>query len=172
MSAVDTGISSDEFEQIVAAHSAAVFRVAKSVVVDSALADDVTQETFIKVWKHLHTFRGDSSLRSWVLGIAHNEAVSTLRKIRDTATDPTKIPDVEQSIATTRVVEGRVAADDLRDAIGRLDELTRTIVVLREVEALSYEEIAQTLDVPLPTVKTRLLRARRTLSTSLQGWRD
>ena len=77
--------------------------------------------------------------------------------------------------ATQRSVErqahGRMALDAFEEALDGLDELTRSIVVLREVESLSYDEIAELLDVPLPTVKTRLLRARRQLSASLEGWR-
>lgn len=160
-----------DFDQLVREHSAAVFRLARSVVQDAALADDVTQETFIKVWKHVDTFRGDSSIRSWILRIAHNTAVSTLRTIRDSATDPVKMPQVQDPIPTTRVVEGRLAADDLRRALERLDDLTREIVVLREVEGMSYDEIAETLDVPVPTVKTRLLRGRRRLGVVLEEWR-
>lgn len=160
-----------QLEAIVIEHSAAVFRLAQSVVRDASLADDVTQETFIKVWKHLDDFRGDSSLRSWVLRIAHNTAVSTLRTIKDSATDPSKLPDDLDPIPTSRVVEGRLAADDLREALDELDDLTREIVVLREIEGMSYDEIALTLDVPIPTVKTRLLRARRRLAVTLEGWR-
>ena len=159
-------------DEIVTEHSSAVFRLARSVVQDAALADDVTQETFIKVWKHLDSFRGDSSLRSWILRIAHNTAVSTLRTIRDSATDPVKLPDGHEPIGTTQVVEGRLAADQLVSALATFDDLTREIVVLREIEGMSYEEIAETLDVPVPTVKTRLLRARRRLATILEGWRS
>ena len=56
-------------------------------------------------------------------------------------------------------------------ALDTLDDLSRSVVVLREVEGMSYEEIATVLEVPLPTVKTRLLRARRVLATALEGWR-
>jgi RNA polymerase sigma-70 factor, ECF subfamily len=164
-------LGGDQLEAIVIEHGPAVYRLARSVIRDDALADDVTQETFIKVWKHLDDFRGESSLRSWVLRIAHNTAVSTLRTIKDSATDPHKLPDAHDPIPTTRVVEGRLAADDLRAALEELDDLTREIVVLREIEAMSYEEISETLDVPIPTVKTRLLRARRRLSVTLEGWR-
>jgi RNA polymerase sigma-70 factor, ECF subfamily len=165
-------LGGDQLEAIVIEHSAAVYRLARSVVRDDALADDVTQETFIKVWKHLDDFRGDSSLRSWVLRIAHNTAVSTLRTIKDSATDPSKLPEADDPIATTRVVEGRIATHDLRAALDQLDDLTREIVVLREIEGMSYEEISETLGVPIPTVKTRLLRARRRLTVMLEGWRS
>ncbi|NND76112.1 MAG: RNA polymerase sigma factor [Ilumatobacter sp.] len=159
------------FAAIVDEHGGSVFRLAKSVVRDDALADDVAQETFIKVWKNLDSFRGDGSLRGWILRIAHNEAVSTLRRIRDSATDPQKLPERVDAIGTTRIVEGRIAESELIDALDQLDELSRAIVVLREVEGLSYDDIATTLDVPIPTVKTRLLRARRELSRQLEGWR-
>jgi len=170
--AKDAELSRDErVEAIVREHSTAVFRLAQSVVRDASLADDVTQETFIKVWKHIDNFRGESSLRSWVLRIAHNTAVSTLRRIKDSATDPSKMPENLDPIPTTRLVEGRIAVDELRAALEELDELTRGIVVLREIEGMSYEEIALTLDVPVPTVKTRLLRARRRLAVTLEDWR-
>lgn len=158
------------FAAIVDEHGPAVYRLAKSVVRDSAMAEDVAQETFIKVWKHLDEFRGEGSLRGWILRIAHNQAVSTLRRIRDSATDPQRMPEGADPIPTTRVVEGRLAASELMDALDELDELSRAIVVLREVEGLSYDDIATTLGVPIPTVKTRLLRSRRELARRLADW--
>jgi len=139
-------------------------------VQDSALAEDVTQETIIKAWRNLDSYRGDASLRRWVLRIAHNTAVSTLRRIRDTAIDPTELPERSVGITTERRVEGFAGVEALSDALAELDDLTRSSVVVREVEGLSYSEIAELLEVPMPTVKTRLLRARRTLSVALTGW--
>jgi RNA polymerase sigma-70 factor (ECF subfamily) len=72
------------------------------------------------VWKYLPEYRGEGSLRCWILRIAHNQAVSTLRKIRDSATDPDRMPEQHDPIGTNRVVEGRIAASELIDA---LDEL-------------------------------------------------
>lgn len=68
-------------------------------------------------------------------------------------------------------VEDRVSVDAFEDALAELDDLSRSVVVLREVEGLSYEEISQVLEIPLPTVKTRLLRARRLLAAALEGWK-
>ncbi len=173
MSVVSDQLAEAEpFTAIVDEHGPAVYRLAKSVVRDSALADDVAQETFIKVWRHLPQFRGEGSLKSWILRIAHNESVSSLRKIRDSATDPGRMPEAQEPIPTNRVVEGRMAASELIVALEDLDELSREIVVLREVEGFSYDEIADTLGVPIPTVKTRLLRARRTLARRLEDWRS
>ena len=163
-------VTDDVFTELVREHGPAVYRLARSVVRDGALADDVAQETFIKVWRHLPEFRGEGSLRGWILRIAHNQAVSTLRRVRDRATDPTQLPQSGDPIGTTRLVEGRLAAQELTAAIDELDELSRAIVVLREVEGLSYDDIAVTLGVPIPTVKTRLLRSRRTLARQLAAW--
>ncbi len=145
-------------------HAESVFRVALSVVKDRALAEDVVQETLIKAWTHLDSHRGDGSERSWILSIAHNTAVSTLRRLREESIDPSDLPDgialthdVEQS------VEQRQRLEDLWAAVGRLDELSRAILILRDVEALSYQAISESLGIPIPTVKTRLLRARREL---------
>ena len=65
----------------------------------------------------------------------------------------------------------RITRNDFEAALDQLDELSRSIVVLREVEGLSYDEISEMLEVPLPTVKTRLLRARRVLAAALADWR-
>jgi RNA polymerase sigma-70 factor (ECF subfamily) len=157
---------------VVDEYGPAVYRLARSIVRDDALADDVTQETFIKVWRQLDTFRGDGSMRAWVLRIAHNTAVSTLRRIRDSAMPPDQLPARADPVGVHRVVEGRAALDELRDALDGLDDVSAAAVVLREVEGLSYDEIAEALAVPLPTVKTRLLRARRQLRVSMQEWRS
>ena len=152
-------------------HSTAVYRLARSIVRDAALSDDVTQETFIKAWRHLHEFRGDGSMRGWILRIAHREAITVLRRTRESATDPAKLRERTDPVEISAVVEGRIAYERFQTALGSLDELSRSILVLREVEGLTYDEIADMIDVPVPTVKTRLLRARRRMAHELEGWR-
>ncbi len=151
-------------------HSAAVYRLARSIVRDAALSDDVTQETFIKAWRHLDEFRGDGSLRGWILRIAHREAITVLRRTRDTATDPALLVEEPDRTAVSAVVERRAAFEGFQQALDSLDELSRSVLVLREIEGLTYEEIADVLDVPVPTVKTRLLRSRRRMANELKGW--
>lgn len=162
----------DDLHKLVVEHGDAVYRLAYSIVRDSALAEDVSQDTLVKAWLALPSFRGDASLRSWVLRIAHNTAISTLRTRRMTLMDPAEMP--EREIIPERTVERRVESGEVMDAfveaLDHLDELSRSIVVLRELEGLAYDEIASVLKVPLPTVKTRLLRARRKLSTVLKEW--
>lgn len=140
-------------------HALAIYRVARSVVRDPGLAEDVTQETLIRAWQRADSYRGDAPLRHWLLRIAHNVAVSTLRASREEATDPRRLSG-EEAVAPDRVVEDRMLVDE---ALARLDPLSRAVVVLREVEQLSYAEIREVLQVSLPTVKTRLFRARAQL---------
>jgi len=147
-----------------------VYRVAFGVLRDQGLAEDVVQETMIKAWRSMEGFRGDSSTRTWVLRIAHNTAVDALRRRRERVVAPEDLR--RDGDATTmddpaRRFAGREDVGVLRDALASLDELSRTIVVLRELEGLSYQDIARTLEVPVTTVKTRLLRARRALGAAV-----
>lgn len=144
-------------------HAAAVYRVARSVVRDPGLAEDVVQETIIRAWRSRDQLRDSRSERVWILRIAHNTAVSCLRRIRDEATDPSLLPDRPTRSDPGDQIAARDELGRMAQALGRLDELSRSIVVLRDLEGMSYEEIAATLEVSMATVKTRLLRARREL---------
>lgn len=150
-------------------HADAAYRVAYGVLRDRGLAEDVVQETMVKAWESLDSFRGEASLRTWVLRIAHNTSVSALRRRRDLATAPEDLPDAAARDDTAARVAGRAGMAALRRALDGLDELSRSVVVLREVEGMSYAQIAEALDVPVPTVKTRLLRARRALQAAVEG---
>jgi RNA polymerase sigma-70 factor, ECF subfamily len=157
---------------IIDEYSPAMYRVARSIVRDAALAEDVVQESVVKAWKALAGFRGDASLRSWVLRITHNTAISTLRKRREEYRDPSMMPEdaTLDAIGPHREVAGKMMLDELWTALDQLDDLSRTIVILREIEGMPYEDIAEALQIALPTVKTRLFRARRQLATSLSEW--
>jgi RNA polymerase sigma-70 factor (ECF subfamily) len=160
-----------QLEQLILLHGEAVYRVALSVVRDPMSAEDVAQEALLKAWQALPGYRGEAPLRSWLLRITHNTAVSWLRKRREEPLDPQLFPERAPSDSTEHAVERRAAMAAFEHALAGLDDLSRSIIVLRELEGLAYEDIAEVLGVPLPTVKTRLLRARRLLSTSLEGWR-
>lgn len=157
-------------EDLVREHADAVYRVALSVTRDPMLAEDASQDALIKAWQALPSFRGDAPLRNWVLRITHNTAISLLRKRRDELRDPAQLPDAVSYRTVESQVQNRLAVDRFAVALEDLDSLSRSIVVLREVEGLSYEQICDVLDLPMPTVKTRLLRARRQLATALDGW--
>ena len=158
-------------DELIDQHAPSMYRVARSIVHAASLAEDVVQESLVKAWQAAATFRGDASLRSWALRITHNTAISTLRKRREDVRSPDLLPEQDHGHSTDRQVAAKFMVDELWVAIDRLDELSRTIVVLRELEGLSYEDIAETLSLPLPTIKTRLFRARKTLANALSEWR-
>ena len=159
-----------ELEMLYRNHAPAMYRVAVAVVRNPTLAEDVVQESLVKAWLGLEHFRGDAQLRTWLLRITHNTAVSELRLIRDTPLDPLDLRDREAPGPDTEVINRALLAA-FENALFELDVLSRAIVTLREIEGLSYDEIAEVLGVTLSTVKTRLFRARNELKDRLRGWR-
>ena len=161
-----------QLSELIDEHADAVFRVAYGILHDRGLAEDVVQETMVRAWESMGTFRGDASTRTWVLRIAHNTAISALRRRRDRAVAPEDLPEHAGGDDPSDRATGRANLAAVRTALDALDEVSRSIVVLREVEGLSYQQIADTLDVPVPTVKTRLLRARRALQAAVTDPRE
>ncbi len=157
-----------QLRELIDEHADAVFRVAYGILHDRGLAEDVVQETMVKAWESLGDFRGDASVRTWVLRIAHNTAISSLRRRRDRAVAPEDLPERPGGDETSARAAALDGLASVRAALDQLDEVSRTIVVLREVEGLSYQQIADALEVPVPTVKTRLLRARRALQAAVE----
>jgi RNA polymerase sigma-70 factor (ECF subfamily) len=165
-----------QLRQLIDEHAAAVYQLAYGILHDPGLAEDVVQETMIKAWRGLGDFRGEASTRTWVLRIAHNTAIDALRRRRDRSYAPEDLPedagvmpDVHDPAARAA---GRSDLATLRDALAELDQLSRSIVVLREIEGLSYVEIADTLGITTALVKTRLLRARRALQAAVRPPED
>jgi RNA polymerase sigma-70 factor (ECF subfamily) len=161
-----------DIEALVAEHSGSVYRLALSIVRDPAQAEDITQDTMLQVWLHADDYRGDAPLRHWILRIAHNTAISSLRRRQDTPMAEPHALNAAQPSSVEGTVVRRAAVANVWEAVAELDELSRSIVVLREIEGMSYDEIAAALEIPVPTVKTRLHRARRMLASTLEGWRS
>ena len=161
----------EELRSVVDSHAAAVYRLAVSIVHDSALAEDVVQETMIKAWRHAPVGEDGAIPRQWLMKVARNTAISLLRARREDLHGPDTLPETGGGVETPRAVESRVALDDLWAALVQLDEDARALIVMREVDGFSYEEIAEALGLPLPTVKTRLFRARRALKDAMKEWR-
>jgi RNA polymerase sigma-70 factor (ECF subfamily) len=145
-----------------------VIGVAYRVCGDAELAEDVAQETFIRVWNKLSSFRPEGNFRGWICRIAANLTIDTLRRQKPTT-------DIEQVVvgSTDDGPEGvaleRERAAAVRAAILKLPPQTRTALVLREYQGFTYQEIADALDIPLGTVKSRLSDARRRLKAELVG---
>ena len=154
----------DTLRDLIEEFGPAVFRCALGIVRDRAMAEDVSQETLIKVWTSFGSFRGEGSMRGWVLRIAHNEAVSALRKVRDEAWAPDQLPEAESTDATAdpdQLAKLLGDAAEIKVVLDALDPLTRSILILREAEGLSYDEIAETVGAPVSTIRARLFRLRQ-----------
>ena len=169
---VAVGTADALIEDLVTRLGPAIYRTAFSILHDRAAAEDVVQETIVKAWTNMHTLQETAALTSWVLRIAHNVSISMLRKRRALPVAPDELPEAPNLGPDIGVsVEHKSAVNDVWVALGSLDELSRSIVVLREIEGLPYEEIARIVGIPLAAMKTRLFRARRQLAEELKEWR-
>lgn len=159
-----------QLDSLVRDHAHALYRLARSIVRDEALAEDVVQETLLKAWLSRSEFRRDAPVRAWLLRIAHNTAVSTLRSRRDEPWEPERLPEGPAPGDVQADVERTVAMDAFWSALEHLDPQSRSILVLREVEGFSYQEICDVLEISMPVVKSKLFRGRRKLADDLEGW--
>jgi RNA polymerase sigma-70 factor (ECF subfamily) len=152
------------FETLVERHRVTVFRVAARLVGDHE-AEDVAQDAFLRAYHRLGRFRGDASFRTWLLRIAHNSAIDALgrRRRHAEADEPDELEQTTDVEGTRQPSERLERSERLRRLEGKLELLRsehRTVLVLRDVEGLSYEEIAEVTDTPVGSVKGRLHRAR------------
>jgi RNA polymerase sigma factor (sigma-70 family) len=132
---------------------------------DEALAEDAVQETFLKAYRALDSFRGDSSERTWLSRIA----INTCRDFRRAAWF--KLVDPKAVLDAIPAPEGEPDADDtVLLAVMRLPQKYREVVLLRYYQNLSLREISEALSMPVPSVSSRLLRARNMLKSKLKGW--
>jgi len=156
------------FAELVQRYRAGVVNVVYRMCGDADLAEDAAQEAFIRVWQHLPRYQPRSSFRNWVYRIATNVALDVLRRERD-ATDIEIVPLVAAQSNPEAAVERSERADRVRQAVLALAPASRAVLILREYEALSYKEIAETLDIPMGTVMSRLNYARTQLRETLKG---
>jgi RNA polymerase sigma-70 factor (ECF subfamily) len=157
------------FGALVLRYRKLVISVAYRLCGDSALAEDIAQDTFIRVWDRLADYRPGGNFRAWLMRIATNMTIDAMRKRKPVV----NIEDVSlaasgQGPEAVAVSSERAAV--VRAALMRLPMHSRAVVVLREFYALSYKEIAEVLDIPLGTVKSRLNDARRRLKAELADY--
>ncbi|MDH5207234.1 MAG: RNA polymerase sigma factor RpoE [Burkholderiaceae bacterium] len=167
------------FDLLVSKYQRKIFRLLSRLVRDSAEVEDVAQEAFIKAYRALPNFRGESAFYTWLYRIAINTAknylVSQGRRVpttteadieeAETFDDGERLRDLntpESMLRTKQVGEA------VNRAIDRLPEDLRTAIVLREIEGLSYEEIAESMNCPIGTVRSRIFRAREAIAQELK----
>ncbi len=175
--------SEDAFEWLIAHYNQPVYSLVYRILDDPSDAADTTQEVFIKVFRGIRKFNADSSLKTWIYRIAVHEASNHRRwwfrhKVRETSIEPAV--DGEHSvlgIKDTLVDEGKSPLQNVYDEelrarveteLKALTEPFRTTVILRDIEELSYEEIAEVTQTSLGTVKSRLVRGREALRKRLE----
>lgn len=167
--------------ELVAAHQRLVFALALNLLGDRDEALDLSQEVFLRVFRTLASFRGQSALRTWIYRIVVNQARNRRRWWRRRHRDEqvsldehlrTK-GDLEsrQEMLPDRLLASKETAARIWRALDRLPFDQRTALILREIEGLRYEEIAYSLDIAVGTVKSRLTRARQALRAELLGLR-
>ena len=171
----------DACGELVAEHQQMVLHLAENLLGDRDEARDLAQEVFLRVFRTIRQFRGQSALRTWIYRIAVNQARNRHRSWRrrrradqvslDAMLDAHVDLPPHVDAGPDRVLAQQELATRLREALDRLPFEQRTAVVLREVDGLSYEEIAFSVGVAVGTVKSRLLRARRLLRLSLKDAR-
>ena len=165
--------------ELVAEHERMVFQLALNLLGDRDDALEVSQEVFLRVFRTLHRFRGQSALRTWIFRIVVNQARNRQRwwrrrhrreqvSLDDHIAAHGEIAAPLDAGAPDRALQRKELASRLWTALERLPFDERTAIVLREVDGLSYDEIAFSLGVTLGTVKARLTRARRALRAALQ----
>ena len=169
----------DAFEALVLRYQARIVNYATAIVKDAADAEDVAQETFIRAWRSLARFRGDSSFKTWLYAVATNAARTGLdrrgRRSRledeslDDDTAPLAAGDVPSADADAETTLMR--REGIDRALAALPADLRAAVVLRDVEGLDYKEIAAATGAPIGTVESRIFRARRRLRPLLQPLR-
>jgi RNA polymerase sigma-70 factor, ECF subfamily len=169
------------FAQLVETYERRVYNLARKMMRNPQDAEDVLQETFLSVFRHLDTFRSESSFSTWLFRIAMNASLMKLRGHKEApisldepiASDgdgalPREI--VDWGITPEQALLNGETRAQMDAAVAELPEILRAVFVLREIEGLNVEETANVLGISVPNVKTRLHRARMLLRESLTAY--
>lgn len=170
------------YELLVLKYQRRIQRLIGRMVRDVDLVEDIAQETFIRAYRALHQFRGDAQFYTWLYRIAVNTAKKTLLELKkapkltdatwggasedDETFPPENEPIVEETPET--VLAAREIAAAVQMALEELPQDLRQAVVLREIEGMSYEDIAKVMDCPIGTVRSRIFRAREAISVRIR----
>ncbi|MBI1941449.1 MAG: sigma-70 family RNA polymerase sigma factor [Acidobacteria bacterium] len=175
--------SEEAFDYLVAVYQHPVFNLVSHIVEDGTEAADVLQEVFVKVFRGIRQFHGESSLKTWIYRIAVHEASNHRRgwwrrHLREAFSLDASRADADRFLADSpsrpetpyQALEQAERQKMVRRALASLAQPYRSVVVLREIEGLGYGEIAQVLGISEGTVKSRLIRGRELLKRKLTGW--
>jgi RNA polymerase sigma-70 factor, ECF subfamily len=172
------------YDELVRTYSASIFHVAYRMLGESAEASDVVQEIFLKVFRNIGAFKGEAALKTWIFKIAFSEILNRLRWWKRRHRLATMSLDEHPNgngtgpgcfLASSgptpeQALQSKEQEASIQHALGRLSSEHRSIIVLRDIEGFSYNEIADVLEVSVGTVKSRLARARADLKKSLMRY--
>jgi RNA polymerase sigma-70 factor (ECF subfamily) len=158
-----------QFEEVLGTYQDKVFRLCCAMLGNRALAEETAQDVFLRVWKALPGYRGESSLSTWIYSIARNACFTAMKKRsarrHDFSLDlPAVRHEAEIAAADSRGPDHR---PDILRLVAELPDNYRQVILLYHMEEKSYEEVAAMLDLPIGTVRTHLHRARRQLAAAL-----
>lgn len=171
------------FERLVARYQNKIMGYAARMLSDREEAEDVTQEVFIKAYRSLDSFRGESSFSTWIYRIATNLCIDRLRKKKrspqqaysldepmdkDEEKGSREIPDV--STEPTRSIEKEELRARVREMVAEMPEKLRAVLIMCDMQGMAYEDIAKVLNCPVGTVKSRLFHARADLGRRLRPY--
>jgi RNA polymerase sigma factor (sigma-70 family) len=145
-----------------------IFRYLLQLTPDYGLAEEILQDIFVAVWKSAHSFEGRSTVLTWLISITRRQAHNTLRRHKLLTVDETDLEELAATeLETADFTLASIARDELAAAFKQLAPVHREIIVLIFIEELSYPEVANVLEIPVGTVKSRLSNAKRMLRTLL-----
>ena len=161
------------FGELVRRHYPKTVQIVHRFCGDPSLAEDATQEAFLRAWMNLPTFRVGSTLQNWIYRIAINAAVDVLRRQSgESISDEKADLEVDRAPGPEMALLAKERTNAVQQAINSLPHAARSVLVLREYGELSYREIAEILDIPFGTVMSRLNYARTRLRHLLEGYLD
>ena len=165
------------FKEIVLAYQDSIYSLCTYMIGDPANAQDVAQDVFLKAYQNLKTFKPNASIYTWLYRITVNTCIDYKRKISFESlfrhqqheediieNEPSGDPSPESLYGSKQT------AVAVKEALGKLSQKLKAVIVMKEIEGLSYEEIAGALDLSIGTVKSRISRAREELKTLMKGF--
>jgi RNA polymerase sigma-70 factor (ECF subfamily) len=166
------------WEQIVRQHWRKVFNIAYKFTGKHDEAEDLTQDVFLKIFKSLNTFDRRANFQTWLVSVSRNLCIDHYRSVRkeretiDRDVDAGELSPVAQTVSPVAALEHQDRVDLLKKALEHLPPTLRSAVLLRDIQELSYQEIADKLNLPEGTVKSRINRGRTELSRQIRRLRD
>ncbi|AEE96372.1 RNA polymerase sigma factor [Mahella australiensis] len=162
-----------DFDALFDEYNDKVYGLAYRLMGDRDDAMDISQEVFVKIFRNLKAFKGESTLATWIYRIVYNTCMDELRRRKIKQVSIADKPDlVDDNISVEEIYEADERKKAVHNALYKLDDDQRAVIVMRDIQGLSYEEIADVLQCPLGTVKSRLSRARFNLKEILKDYME